>query len=235
MAGVIDFLVGVFTLDWELAWNGIKDFTRGIWEVITAVASQFMAGLWAVLTAPFAIFKAGWELAWGGIRSFFSGVWGAIQASAAAVFDWIVGKVGWLLDRLADLKNAFGSFFGVGSGSPSSILGARNAGRSIGAAGNIGMAKGGEVIRRGLAIVGEAGPELLDLNRGARVIPLDRRPPRGGQDFAGAPGMIGRGGGDTTVHVHLPEGIIISEDNLAETIRLALLRKTNDGSIGLSA
>lgn len=31
LAGVIDFLVGVFTLDWQKAWGGIKSFTEGLW------------------------------------------------------------------------------------------------------------------------------------------------------------------------------------------------------------
>ena len=36
------------------------------------------------------------------------------------------------------------------------------------------LAEGGDVIEAGKAIVGEAGPEVLDLPRGARVTPLDR-------------------------------------------------------------
>lgn len=31
LAGVIDFLVSVFTLDWQKAWGGIKSFTEGLW------------------------------------------------------------------------------------------------------------------------------------------------------------------------------------------------------------
>ena len=36
------------------------------------------------------------------------------------------------------------------------------------------LAEGGDIQAAGKAIVGEAGPELLDLPRGARVTPLDR-------------------------------------------------------------
>lgn len=32
--GLIDFLTGVFTLDWEKAWEGIKEIFRGIWNTI---------------------------------------------------------------------------------------------------------------------------------------------------------------------------------------------------------
>lgn len=35
--GFIDFLTGVFTLDWEKAWEGIKEIFRGIWNTIVGV------------------------------------------------------------------------------------------------------------------------------------------------------------------------------------------------------
>lgn len=34
LSGIIDFLVGVFTGDWERAWSGIKEIVNGIWEAI---------------------------------------------------------------------------------------------------------------------------------------------------------------------------------------------------------
>ncbi|RDU21942.1 phage tail protein [Anaerosacchariphilus polymeriproducens] len=39
IGGIIDFLVGVFTLDWKKAWNGIKTFFAGIWSAIKAIIS----------------------------------------------------------------------------------------------------------------------------------------------------------------------------------------------------
>ncbi len=35
--GFIEFLTGVFTLDWEKAWEGIKEIFRGIWNTIVGV------------------------------------------------------------------------------------------------------------------------------------------------------------------------------------------------------
>lgn len=37
LGGLIDFIVGVFTGNWEKAWNGIKDFFSGIWDAILGV------------------------------------------------------------------------------------------------------------------------------------------------------------------------------------------------------
>jgi hypothetical protein len=37
LSGVIDFLVGVFTADWERAWNGIKNIFSGIGDALKAI------------------------------------------------------------------------------------------------------------------------------------------------------------------------------------------------------
>ncbi|MFC4336015.1 phage tail protein [Salininema proteolyticum] len=34
ISGLIDFVVGVFTGDWELAWSGVKSIFEGIWDLI---------------------------------------------------------------------------------------------------------------------------------------------------------------------------------------------------------
>lgn len=47
--GVIDFIVGVFTGDWEKAWQGIQEIFTGIWDGVTA----FFKGIWNVIYALF--------------------------------------------------------------------------------------------------------------------------------------------------------------------------------------
>ena len=38
LGGIIDFIAGVFTGDWERAWNGLKEIFTGIWDGMKAVA-----------------------------------------------------------------------------------------------------------------------------------------------------------------------------------------------------
>lgn len=40
--GVIDFLTGVFTGDWDKAWHGLKEIFSGAWEAITAPVNAFI-------------------------------------------------------------------------------------------------------------------------------------------------------------------------------------------------
>ena len=37
LGGIIDFIVGIFTLDWKRAWQGIQDFFGGIWDGMVAI------------------------------------------------------------------------------------------------------------------------------------------------------------------------------------------------------
>lgn len=36
-SGLLDFICGVFTGDWEKAWNGVKTFFKGIWDSLSAI------------------------------------------------------------------------------------------------------------------------------------------------------------------------------------------------------
>lgn len=105
LTGLFDFWVGVFTGDWEMAWNGFKEFFSGVWEAITG------------------IFKAKMNIISSGMNTVIKGLNAAGQ-----------GKINIpLIPQLAD----------------------------------------GGILTSGMAIVGEAGPELVAVSNGqAMVQPL---------------------------------------------------------------
>ncbi|MCM1364962.1 MAG: hypothetical protein NC122_07080 [Faecalibacterium sp.] len=45
LKGIIQFVVGVFTLDWEKAWTGIKNIFGGIFDALIALAKQPINGI----------------------------------------------------------------------------------------------------------------------------------------------------------------------------------------------
>lgn len=49
LQGVIDFLVGVFTGDWDAAWQGIEEIITGVFDAIYA----FLTGIWEAIYALF--------------------------------------------------------------------------------------------------------------------------------------------------------------------------------------
>ncbi|HFU4000465.1 TPA: hypothetical protein ACGO3D_000560 [Streptococcus suis] len=97
LGGIIEYLIGVFTGDWEKAWNGTVQFFKGIWELASSI---FM-------------------FVWNAIVSFLKGVWNTIVAILQAGWDAIVrifqGLGKWFGDRWKDVENIFskvGQWFG---------------------------------------------------------------------------------------------------------------------------
>lgn len=78
LGGVIKFLKGVFTGDWEEAWEGIKQIFSGIWNAIKGIVDSI----------------------WKGIVGIFKGAWESIKQ----VFLYI-GK--WFGARWEDIANVF--------------------------------------------------------------------------------------------------------------------------------
>ncbi|HFI0796102.1 TPA: hypothetical protein ACGO6M_001736 [Streptococcus suis] len=97
LGGIIEYLVGVFTGDWEKVWNGTVQFYKGIWELASSI---FM-------------------FVWNAILSFLKGVWDTIVAILQAGWDAIVrifqGIGPWFGERWRDVENIFsnvGNWFG---------------------------------------------------------------------------------------------------------------------------
>ena len=201
------------------AWQWIKDrtddFIRGFKRILGA-ALDFVKNLFLNWTGPGLLIKH----------------WDKIKAGATAVKDWIVDKftavIDWFKGMPAKVTSAVaGLWSGLRNGFRSTInsiigwwnrlelkLGGQRIDLPFGMGFNIPtitlatpniplMAKGGIVARSGLAIVGEAGPELVSLGRGARVTPL----PKGG-------------GGPMHIHIEIDgkeiaAAIVNFEDGLA--------------------
>lgn len=49
LGGVIDFIVGVFTGDWERAWNGVKEIFKGVFEALVGIAKVPINGVIALI------------------------------------------------------------------------------------------------------------------------------------------------------------------------------------------
>lgn len=96
--GVIDFIAGVFTGDWEKAWQGICEIFTGIWNAVVA----FFKGIWEAIYALFgdkidAIvervegFVKKLKAMMQGIKDFFGGIADSIGDFASDVGDFFTG------------------------------------------------------------------------------------------------------------------------------------------------
>ncbi len=74
--GLLDFITGVFSGDWDKAWQGIKDAFSGIWDAI-----------WGVVKGVVNLIIDGLNLLWRGIYGVVSGIVNGIGGIAEALGD----------------------------------------------------------------------------------------------------------------------------------------------------
>lgn len=113
LSGIIDFLVGVFTGDWELAWQGIKeiadgawnfikDAVSGAWEIIKTVTKGTLNIIKTVISTAWNAIKTATSTVWNAIKKTLSGLWNALKTTAKTVFDAIKTKVTGVWDKIKD-------------------------------------------------------------------------------------------------------------------------------------
>jgi len=70
--GLLDFIIGIFTGDWEKAWEGIKTFAESIWKSLLDLIGGIVQMLWDTITGWLDGVENSWESCWQGIGDFFS-------------------------------------------------------------------------------------------------------------------------------------------------------------------
>ena len=133
MQGLIDFIVGIFTGDWDRAWTGVKEIFEGIWklivEIIDAALNAIQAGFEAlgfdidlviqgvrdvldgIVEFISGVFSGDWEQAWTGVKKIFDGVLEAILGLAELQIQLVLGifeKLGFDVDGIFEgIKQTF--------------------------------------------------------------------------------------------------------------------------------
>src|SRR5690606_30875436 len=144
ISAVIKTVLALIKGDWEGVWNGIKEFFGAIWDAIVKAAEGFGK-----------IFGKIFE----GIKKVITGIWDGIVDGIKKAINFIIKGINTFIRGLNKIKI------------PDWVPGVGGKGINIKEIPL--LAEGGEIVQRGYAIVGEAGPELLELPQGARVKPLD--------------------------------------------------------------
>ncbi len=155
----------------------------------------------------------------GGIVGFFTGMPGKISRAASGMFrgvsdafreavNWVIG--GWNSLRFAISVHIPGTNKSIGGGE-----------LSFGVPTIPFLAKGGDIVRAGAVVVGDDGPELLNLPRGASVTPLRRRTASAGE------------GGDT-YHIYVTQPLGTPDQIVRAILPPLQAAKARGVQVGLS-
>ncbi|GAA2230261.1 hypothetical protein N1031_06945 [Herbiconiux moechotypicola] len=127
--------------------TGVADSIGAVLTPAIGVLTDVLGGLIEFLTG---VFTGDWEKAWGGIVQIFEGIWNGIGEMAKGALNGLIDIVNGLIGGVNSITGAVGI--------PEIPL-------------IPGLANGGTVTRSGTVLVGERGPELLRLPKGAEVDP----------------------------------------------------------------
>lgn len=111
LKGIIDFIKGVFTGDWEMAWGGIKDCFIGIWDSIKGYAKL----LWEELEAIFNSFMDStgfidkWNGFWNKFKNGFIDVWSQIVDFGKSMLNNLIWAIESGLNRITSGINVMTS------------------------------------------------------------------------------------------------------------------------------
>jgi phage-related protein len=227
MTVVLSIMTGglfyIFT-HWSQVWNGVKAVFGAVWNWIKSTLGAVLNWI-----------KGVWTTEWNAIKGFFVGIWDGIKGAFGAAVNWVRDKVGFFIDVVKSIPDKIkGIFTGLWDGLKQGFKDVINwiiDGINVmiraytDSAGQLPgtpdiheidrLAKGGTITHAGMALVGEKGPELLNLPGGASVIPLPR---------------AAAGGGDVYVTVNVA-GSVKTEQELVTAIRDGIVRlgKRNGG------
>lgn len=84
LGGLVDFIVGVFTGDWEQAWNGIKAYFVGIWDAI-----------WAAIKGVINLIIDGLNFLWEGLYISLARIINGVGGIIEGIGDLIGADWGW--------------------------------------------------------------------------------------------------------------------------------------------
>ena len=124
--GLIDFIVGIFTGDWNKAWEGIKTFFTGIWNAIKGVVSTVWNAIKGIIetvintikgiiTTVFNAIKTVISNIFNGIKNTVSNIWNGIKNSISnavnSIKNGIINNFQTAYNRITSIFRNIGSFF----------------------------------------------------------------------------------------------------------------------------
>ncbi len=172
--------------DWLVMKNyeimtSINNFIKGVWDKIKSAVSGAVTWVKDKVVGVWNTMKTNTTNTLNAYKTFITNIWNTVKDKVSGAINKIKGFMSGMWDGIKNglksaLNGAIGLINGAIGGINELIHGANKVpGVSIPTIPRIPyLAEGGNITASGWAMVGEAGPELIRMPRGAQVQPLDR-------------------------------------------------------------
>ena len=230
---VLSVIVNLVSTGFVTAFNVALNAVETAINIITTVIGGVLDVIGGVITVLTGVITGDWAMVWQGAVEIFSGIFGAITGICDNVLQGIKGAINAVIGGINSISVSIPEWVPV--------VGGQNYTPSIPY-----LAHGTDNFPGGLAVIHDAGPELVDLPQGTRVIPHDksmREEYRRGQRDGIRSGLMGQPaiptGGSQSITINIPkiaESIIIREDadiaKIAQAIAEQLERRAGNQMVG---
>lgn len=151
MGGNFENFGQVVSAVWDKLCNTLAPLMENTMTTIENLIDDALTVVEGIFDVFAGLFTGNWEQLWSGVQEIFSGVWGAIADIFKSKINTIIGLANGVIDGI--------NMISIGDSSPDIP--------------HIAMLAEGGVLTSGTAIVGEAGPEFVQVSNGrAMVQPL---------------------------------------------------------------
>lgn len=216
LSTVDSYLQDVFATDWTETFGFLGEFLNSFFANVKNIWNSIKSVFDGVIDFVRGVFTSDWERAWKGVREIFEGVVSGLATIMKAPINGIIGLFNGLVRSINSMID------GINSLSFTNPFSGETVGFNFRHFGTIPYLAEGGIVRSGMAIVGEAGPELMTVLGNRTVVqPLPA-------------GAVASGGGryataaqvrDINITVYGAEGQDVNQ--LAEVIMQKIETATN--------
>lgn len=153
ITGIIDAFIGLITGDWKRMGDAIE----GIWDDWTGFIVRTAERLWGLIEEPFNKVRDGVVNIFQGVSDTVTDMFDGIVDTIKSVINGAIGMINSAIGGINSMIETANDLPGINIPTIKEIPK---------------LAEGGTALSGGAALVGEEGPELLNMPRGARVTPL---------------------------------------------------------------
>lgn len=101
ITGIFDVFTGLFTGNWSVMWNGLKEVFGGVWTAISGIFSAVWNTITGVTNTVLGWFGRNWTNVWTGVQSFFQGIWNGIAGFFSQIWSAITSTVSGALQGIS--------------------------------------------------------------------------------------------------------------------------------------
>lgn len=109
LRGLIDFIVGVFTGDWNKAWDGIKTIFDGIWKGIKLIFKAVWDFIWELVSSVVSKIYNWINEKFTAVKNFISDTWSGIKST---VSNFVGNMWSTVKTKVTDIYNSVAEWFG---------------------------------------------------------------------------------------------------------------------------